>query len=143
MPDVEVRTDLPGGCQTIALPVRGDDQGRLVALETGAVVPFAIARAYYIFATLPGVTRGRHAHRRLTQLAVAVSGSCTMTLDDGERRASIRLDNPAEGLIIGSMVWREMSDFSPDCVLLVLADSPFDEDDYIRDYALFQELSCA
>jgi hypothetical protein len=60
-----------------------------------------------------------------------------MLLDDGETRVSVALDNPAQGLLIGPTIWREMSDFSPDCVLMVLADAPYDEADYIRDYGEF------
>ena len=119
------------------LAVRGDERGRLVAIEGMSDVPFGIARAYYVYSTTPGVTRGLHAHRALNQLAVAVAGSCTMLLDDGIKRVSVRLDGPAVGLTLPPMIWHEMSDFSPDCVLMVLADAAYDEGDYIRDYDEF------
>lgn len=128
------------GCHLIALTPRGDDRGSLIALEGGGDVPFDIARAYYIFGTRVGVERGFHAHRALNQLAVAVTGGCTMVLDDGHRRVDVRLDAPDRGLSMGSMIWREMRDFTPDCVLLVLADRIYDETDYIRDYKRFLEL---
>ncbi|EKY3230104.1 WxcM-like domain-containing protein, partial [Cronobacter sakazakii] len=48
--------------------------------------------------------------------------------------------SPSQGLYIDSFMWREMSDFSPDCVLLILADSHYDESDYIRDYSLFKKM---
>ncbi len=131
---------LPPGCDLIELAVKGDARGSLVALERRWPVPFDIARVYYIFGTQAGVDRGFHAHRYLRQFAVAVSGGCTMVLDDGERRATVRLDRPDLGLSIGTMIWREMRDFTDDCVLLVLADTPYDEDDYIRDYGKFLEL---
>ena len=132
---------LPPGCELIPLEVRGDERGRLVAIEGTNDVPFAIARVYYVFGTTSGVTRGRHAHRALNQLAVAVAGSCTMLLDDGANKVSVRLDDPAVGLTMGSMIWREMSDFSDDCVLMVLADAVYDEADYIRDYNDFLALA--
>lgn len=132
---------MPGPATTDAvlrqLTVRGDERGKLVAIEAGAQVPFEIARVYYIYDTVAGVERGLHAHRRLKQFAVAVSGSCTMILDDGTARTGVRLDNPAAGVLISAMTWREMHDFSPDCVLLVLADAAYDEADYIRDYDQF------
>lgn len=128
-------------CRLIDLLVRGDERGDLVAVEESRDIPFPIRRAYYIYRTDPGVTRGRHAHHALNQLAVAVTGQCTMVLDDGTNRAEVVLGDPARGLIIGPMVWREMRDFSPDCVLLVLADAPYDEADYIRDYDAFLELA--
>ena len=75
-----------------------------------------------MFDTKAGVSRGFHAHHALRQFLVAVSGSCTLVLDDGTSRDEVRLDNPALGLRIDGLVWREMRDFSPDCVLMVLAD---------------------
>ena len=126
----------------IDLPVRGDDRGSLVAVEDAAI-GFPIRRAYYIYGTQPGVARGFHAHRDLNQVAVAVAGSCAFVLDDGTDRARVVLDRPDRGLAIGSMTWREMHDFSPDCVLLVLASRPYDDADYIRDYDQFRKLAAA
>ena len=127
----------------IPLAVRGDARGSLVAIENHYDIRFAIARVYYVYATKPGVTRGLHAHRALHQLAVAVSGSCTMLLDDGARRMTVRLDDPAVGLTLPPMVWHKMSDFSADCVLMVLADAAYDEADYIRDYDDFLAMARA
>lgn len=120
----------------------GDDRGSLVAVEIGLdkAVPFEIKRVYYIYRTEQGVSRGFHAHKELRQVAIAVAGSCEMVLDDGFRRESILLDNPTKGLKIDRMIWREMHNFSDDCVLLVLASEHYDEDDYIRDYETFSSL---
>ena len=124
-------------CGLRALTVRGDERGSLVALETGRDVPFAIARVYYIFGTKAGVDRGFHAHHDLRQWAVCVSGSCVMALDDGAAKQDFVLDRPDVALEIGPMIWREMRDFSDDAVLMVLANKPYDEADYIRDYDAF------
>lgn len=132
--------ELLNGCRLVELSAKGDARGQLVAIEERHDVPFAIARVYYVYGTIPGTTRGLHAHRVLNQLAVAVSGSCKMTIDDGTTRVEVGLDDPAMGLTLGPMIWREMSEFSPDCVLMVLANAPYDEADYIRDYSEFQAL---
>lgn len=121
----------------IDFQVLGDARGSLVALEQGKDVPFAIKRVYYIFGTVAGVSRGYHAHKDLQQLAICVSGSCRMTLDDGSRREDVIMDSATGGVLIESMIWREMHDFSADCVLLVLASRQYDESDYIRDYDKF------
>ncbi|GLQ49950.1 FdtA/QdtA family cupin domain-containing protein [Dyella flava] len=123
--------------QRIQLQKHGDDRGMLIALEQDRNVPFAIRRVYYLFATNNDVHRGQHAHRRLHQLAVPVRGSVTMLLDDGNGPMEVVLDDPAQGLLIGSMVWRELYNFSHDCVLMVLADQLYDPSDYITDYAQF------
>lgn len=121
-------------------PPLGDDRGSLVALESAKTVPFVIQRVYYLFGTKLGVARGFHAHQKLQQVAVCVTGRCRMVLEDGRRREEVWLNSPTEGLLIGNMVWREMHDFSPDCVLLVLASEHYDEADYIRNYEQFLKM---
>jgi len=119
----------------------GDDRGSLIAIEEGYNAPFDIKRVYYIFDTQEGVERGFHAHRNLEQLCVVVKGNCTFVLDDGKKREEIKLDNPNQGLYIKNLIWREMKDFSPDCVLVVLASEHYNENDYIRDYDKFLEVT--
>lgn len=123
----------------IPLQAHGDDRGSLIALEEGKNIPFPVKRVYYLFNTKEGVRRGFHAHKALKQVAIAVRGSCRFVLDDGSERVEVLLDNPTQGLLIESFMWREMYDFSEDCVLMVLADQLYDESDYIRDYDRFLE----
>lgn len=127
-------------CWLTNLPVKGDERGRLVALEGARDVPFEIARVYYIFDSEPNAPRGFHAHRNLQQYAICVRGSLTMRLDNGTEQRTVVLNRPDQALYIGSMIWREMHDLSPDCVLMVLADSLYDEADYIRNHDEFQAL---
>jgi len=115
----------------------GDERGSLVALEDHKNIPFTIKRVYYIFDTKEKVRRGFHAHKQLKQLAIVLKGSCRFLLDDGKEKINVLLDNPEQGLYIESFIWREMYDFSDGCVLLVLADSFYDEADYIRNYEEF------
>jgi hypothetical protein len=42
-----------------------------------------------------------------------------------------------KGLYICPMVWREIDNFSPDAVCLVLASLHYDEEDYYREYSDF------
>jgi dTDP-4-dehydrorhamnose 3,5-epimerase-like enzyme len=121
----------------IEFPPLGDDRGSLVAMEGNKSLPFNIKRVYYIFGTQPSVARGFHAHKALKQVAVCVTGKCKMLLDNGTNKVEVWLDSPTKGLLIEEMVWREMHDFSPDCVLLVLASEHYDENDYVRDYKSF------
>jgi len=122
----------------IEFDVKGDELGWLIALEAERNIPFPIRRVYYIFGTQPGVRRGRHAHRRLRQVMVCIAGECTIALDDGREVEELRLVSNDRGLVLDPMVWHEMYDFSPDCVLLVLAEEWYNEGDYIRDYGTFQ-----
>ncbi|WP_054286731.1 sugar 3,4-ketoisomerase [Gulbenkiania mobilis] len=121
----------------IPLQRHGDERGSLVSLEDQKNVPFTIRRVYYLYGTQEGVRRGFHAHQKLTQLVIAVCGSCRFLLDDGREQVELLLDNPAQGLLVEPMIWHEMYDFSEDCVLMVLADAHYDESDYIRNYENF------
>ena len=124
----------------VDLPNLGDERGGLVALEGDGTVPFKIRRVYYIINTQKGVSRGFHAHKALKQLAVCVAGSCHFILDNGLEKEGVFLDSPLKGIVIDKMVWHEMHVFSDDCVLMVLADDIYDEDDYIRDYKVFEKM---
>lgn len=115
----------------------GDNRGSLIALEGNKNIPFDIRRVYYIFDTQHGVSRGFHAHRNLKQLAVCVTGSCRFVLDNGNVREDIILNSSTKGILIEDLIWREMHDFTADCVLMVLANRYYDESDYIRDYDEF------
>ncbi len=121
----------------IDFKILGDERGSLISLEEHKNIPFEIKRVYYIYGTKNGVQRGFHAHKHLKQIAVCVNGSCKFLLDNGKTRESICLDKPSKGLLIEDMIWREMYDFSDDCILMVLADEFYDERDYIRDYDKF------
>lgn len=125
--------------QLIQFQRHGDDRGQLIALEETKEIPFQIKRVYYMYDTGEGVRRGFHAHRSLEQILVCVHGSCKILLDDGEEKTTVPLSRPDIGLHIKNNLWREMFDFSPDAVLMVLASALYDESDYIRNYQDFLE----
>ena len=118
-------------------PPHGDERGQLVAIEELKDIPFSPKRIYYIYGTQEGVRRGFHAHKKLEQILVCVSGSCKIYMDDGTDTDNVLLDNPYDGLYIGPNMWHEMFDFSSDAVLLVLASDYYNESDYIRNYNEF------
>lgn len=130
-----------GHWELIELTSRGDDRGELVAIQGSVEIPFDIKRVYYLTKTLEGVVRGHHAHKDLDQVLISVSGSCVIHLDDGHSKQEFILSRHTQGLRISNLVWREMHRFSPDCVLLVLANKRYDPSDYIRDYQEFKTLT--
>ena len=100
-------------------------------------VPFQIRRVYYVHSVAAGAERGGHAHRKLEELLVAVTGSFDLVLHDGRRSTTIHLDRPAVGVHIPRYSWRELKNFSPGAVCLVLASLPYEESDYVRDFEEF------
>ena len=120
-----------------AFQQHGDERGQLVALEEMKDIPFEIKRVYYMYDTGAGIRRGFHAHKCLEQILICIHGSCKILLDNGTEKKVVPLEKPYEGLYVSNDMWREMYDFSPDAVLMVLASEYYDESDYIRNYDEF------
>ena len=118
-------------------PQRGDERGHLTVVESAKSIPFEIKRVYYLTNLSPDLPRGFHAHKELEQVAVCISGSCNVLLDNGQEKQCITLDSPSKAIRIEPMVWHEMQEFSDDCVFLVFANDFYNESDYIRDYSEF------
>ena len=112
-------------------------KGNISVVENNQDVPFEVRRAYYLYDVPGGESRGGHAHKELSQLIIAASGSFTVTLDDGRVKRTFTLNRPYQGLYVVPGIWRTLDDFSSGAVCLVLASHEYDEGDYIRDYNEF------
>lgn len=123
--------------EIINLPKITDPRGNLTVAEQMENVPFEIKRAYWVYDVPAGESRGGHAHKRLKQFVVALSGSFHVTLDNGYERETVLLNHPYQGLLIETNTWRTLDDFSSGAVCLVLASELYEEDDYIYDYEDF------
>lgn len=121
----------------IEIPKIKDPRGNLAVLEN-QTVPFEIKRVYYLYDVPSDAFRGGHAHKEQYELLIAVSGSFEVVLDTIEKRETLMLNKPNIGLLIPTMIWRELQNFSSGAVCLVLASDVFDEKDYIRDYEQFK-----
>lgn len=130
-------------CRFIDMPIINDPRGNLSFIEGERHVPFDIKRVYYLYDVPGGAHRGGHAHRKLHQLVIAMSGSFDIVLDDGERTRRYHLNRSYYGLYIAPMMWREMDNFSSGSVCLVLASDYYDEADYYRDHGAFLEAARA
>ena len=126
-------------CTIIELDKHHHEKGNITVVENRVTMPFEVKRAYYLYDVPGGESRGGHAHRELSQLIVAVSGSFSVTLDDGNVKRTFLLNRPYQGLYIVPGIWRTLDDFSSGSVCLVLASHGYDEADYIRDYNDFIE----
>lgn len=115
-------------------PTHKNHTGTLSFLEAEGHIPFPIRRVYYIYDVQGDSRRGFHAHKNLQQVLICIHGSCKILMDNGTEKENVLLDSPNEGLLIENNIWREMYDFSPGAVLLVLASQHYDESDYIRNY---------
>ena len=126
-------------CKIIDLRKIHDPRGNLTPIEGGVDVPFDIKRIYYLYDVPGGESRGAHAHKQLSQLIIAASGSFRVTLDDGKVKRSFFLNRPYQGLYVKPGIWRDLDDFSSGAVCMVLASDVYMKEDYIRDYKVFVE----
>ena len=124
-------------CQLLEFSTIHDARGNLSVVEGGLDIPFTIERAYWLYDVPGGESRGGHAHKNLWQLIVSASGSFEVLLDDGRNQKTVFLNRSYYGLLIPTMIWRELMNFSSGSVCVVLASEHFDESDYYRDYAAF------
>ncbi len=118
-------------------PTFKSEVGALSFLEAEDHIPFPVRRVYYIYDVPGDSRRGFHAHKDLQQVLICIHGSCKILMDNGTEKETVLLDDPGEGLLIENTIWREMYDFSPGAVLLVLASQHYDPADYIHDYDEF------
>ena len=124
-------------CRLIDLPIVSDPRGNLTFVEGNRHVPFPIKRVYYLYDVPGGASRGGHAHKDLSQLIIAISGSFDVTIDDGFSKRRYSLNRSFRGLYLCPMIWREISNFSSGSVCMVLASDNYKESDYFRDYSKF------
>lgn len=125
-------------CSIIELSKHHSDRkGNLSVVENNISLPFDVKRTYYLYDVPGGESRGGHAHKKLHQLIVAVSGSFSVTLDDGSIKRTYILNRPYQGLLVVPGIWRTLEDFSSGAVCMVLASEGYSEDDYIRSYEDF------
>lgn len=119
----------------------GDARGKMSVVEGGSSVPFEIKRIFYSYATDTDAIRGQHANRKSAFVMICVAGSCKVRIVDLDgNEKTFELVSPEKGLYIPKMLWKDMFDFSEDCVLLVLSDEHYDKNEYIRDYAEYMTL---
>lgn len=125
-------------CDWVNFPVAHDERGNLSFIEGGVHIPFGIARVYYLYDLPPLTKRGGHAHRALSQVIIAISGSFDLNLDDGVEQRTVHLNQASRGYIIRPWIWRTLDNFSNHSVCLVLASHPYDKTDYIHDHGSFR-----
>ena len=125
-------------CPVIELgKIKGERRGNITVVENDGSLPFDTRRVYYLYDVPGGSSRGAHAHKNLSQLIIAASGSFQVTLDDGHLKRTLFLNRPYEGLLVRPGIWRDLNDFSSGAVCMVLASDVYKKEDYIRDYQEF------
>ncbi len=123
----------------ITFSIHGDDRGKLVVTQSHEDIPFDIKRVFYIYNTLSGTVRGKHANRESEFVMVAICGNCKIRVCCANGEETFELSSANKGLFLPKMSWKEMYDFSDDCILMVIASTCYDNNEYIRDFGDFQK----
>ena len=126
-------------CRIINLPKIPDQRGNLGFIEPGQPIPFVMKRVYWIYDVPGGEVRGGHAYKELQEFFIALSGSFDVVLNDGQNTRAVTLNRSYFGLYVQSMIWRRLENFSTNAVCLILASMPYTEEDYVRDFKIFQK----
>ncbi len=121
-------------CPVLHFRDLGDERGKLVVIEGSRAIPFSIKRVFYIYDSDSTVVRGQHANRESEFVLINVAGTSKVRITDGKEEIIVELNKPMMGVYIPKMIWKDMYDFSPDSVLLVLASTYYDGNEYIRNY---------
>jgi hypothetical protein len=122
------------------IDVRGavDERGRVNFLEVGKDLPFQPRRLFWLHHIAPGQWRGRHGHRKTELVLIAMHGACRVHLDDGQVKETVTIDDPARALFMGTWVWHELTDFTPNAAILAVASTLYEDAEYLRDYEAFR-----
>lgn len=118
----------------VELPKYLDQRGNLSFVQNNAQIPFEIKRTYWIYDVPGGEARGGHAYKETEEFVIAISGAFDVTVDDGKEKKTFSLNRSYYGLYIPKGLWREIENFSTNSFALEFASTPYNEDDYVRDY---------
>lgn len=122
-------------CPILRFGDLGDERGKLVVIEGSQDIPFEIKRVFYIYDSDDTVVRGQHANRKSEFVLINVAGKSKVRITDGTEELIVELNKPMMGVYIPKMIWKDMYEFSSDSVLLVLASTHYNADEYIRNYS--------
>ena len=128
-------------CEVIAFSKIEDDRGHLSVLEGSEQIPFDVNRVFFV--ANPQSSRGNHAHKSLWELLIPIAGSLDVLVDNGTSQKTFHLKEGTEGLLIPPLNWTQQTNFSSDCIYLVLASQKYSESDYLRNYSEFLEITRA
>lgn len=127
-------------CKVLNFADLGDERGKLVVIEGGEAIPFDIKRVFYIYGSDSTVVRGQHANKESEFVLINVAGTSKVRITDGQEEIIVELNKPMMGVYIPQMIWKDMYDFSEDSVLLVLASTHYNGNEYIRQYDKYLEI---
>lgn len=121
------------GAPIIDVPGYPDDRGTLSVIDFASMLPFVPQRFYFIYDVPSGIDRAGHAHWAETEAMIALQGAFTISLFDGQKEWSVRLDSPGKILVIPPRHWHVLGEFAENSLCGVFASNTYDPLDYCCD----------
>tara|TARA_R110000796_G_scaffold183100_3_gene299538 strand:- start:62 stop:448 length:387 start_codon:yes stop_codon:yes gene_type:complete len=115
-----------------------DDRGVLYPLNFDEI-PFQPKRMFVVSDVPKGVSRGDHAHYETEQFLVCIKGKIEVLLYDGQEYTSTML-KPMQGVYVPKLVWDSQIFKTGEDMLLVLASTDYNREDYIESSSVFKAL---
>ena len=115
-----------------------DERGDLYPLDFERV-PFHPKRLFVVSNVPKNEIRGEHAHYQTHQFLICLQGEIEVVLFDGEEVSTVTL-RPFEGVHIPNLVWDYQKFKTGEDILLVLASTNYDREDYIESLAVYKRM---
>lgn len=117
-----------------------DKRGNLSVIEESRLLPFSIARTYWVYDVPGGEARGGHAYRKSEEFIIALSGSFDLYINDGKEERTYHLDQCNKGVYVPAGIWRRMMNFATNSIALVVTSTIYSSKDYIRNFDQYRQL---
>ncbi len=103
-------------------------------------VPFSPKKVLVVDGMKKTDVRGKHAHRKTNEIVTVIRGGCTVEVTDGTTTMEWEISKNGKGIYLPAKLWRVLKNFKKDTVLLIIADTLYNEKDYVRSYDQFLKL---
>ncbi len=116
----------------------GNEEIGYISVAEHKNLPFVPKRFFWTYNVPEHITRGRHAHKELRQILIAISGTLEIKVYHMGKTYNFILDNPNIGLYLPPLSWPIIK-FRNNAILFCAASDVYKEDDYVRDFDLFMK----
>ena len=111
--------------------------GTLVPFSIIKDMPFKVKRIFLIYGN-KNFIRGKHAHKKCSQLLVPVSGKIEVSLEDKKKKITKILDYKfKKGHLVKPKTWCKLKFLTNNAILMVFCDEEYRFEDYIEKYKDF------
>tara|TARA_B100001121_G_C18515543_1_gene538816 strand:- start:364 stop:753 length:390 start_codon:yes stop_codon:yes gene_type:complete len=112
--------------------------------NNGTLIPFYLkdfknfkVKRFFILHGKKNSIRGDHAHKKCTQIFIAVNGKINIEINKSKKKRYFLNTKNAKALVVPPLNWCKIHFLEKKSSVLVLCNVKFSENEYIRDYKKF------